>query len=158
MALIVRIKIKGQCCAVFLSRVVLVSTSCTLTGFPGHEKSENSLITYGTVCLHVAFVFVCLFVRNAVRVYCPLQPSPPALSWWWRRPGGGGGGGGGGEPRWSHKVCLCYCLPLYPPLHGVYYRSCIWHSYNSLRRLALSLVLTICCWLSCINCVSGPGV
>ena len=32
----------------------------TESGFPGHKRAEFSPITYGTVCLHFAFVFVCL--------------------------------------------------------------------------------------------------
>ena len=53
-----RVLLSVLCC---VTRLCDTCVDCTFFGFPGHERAEISPITYGTVCLHVAFVFVCLF-------------------------------------------------------------------------------------------------
>lgn len=54
-----RVLLSVLCC---VTRLCDTCVDCTFFGFPGHERAEFSPISYGTVCLHVAFVFVCLFV------------------------------------------------------------------------------------------------
>ena len=54
-----RVLLSVLCC---VTRLCDTCVDCIFFGFPEHERAEFSPISYGTVCLHVAFVFVCLFV------------------------------------------------------------------------------------------------